>query len=154
MNNTLSTLLLFSVLLFQSCNKTEEPKPIDPLLQPNYSVSYENSGVNLLALTDSSTIVAGDYYTLSVQLGKDAKIKVVLTNLSTTDALWLYALNNHWTVGPYNQGVQEFSTTRDGLSIMTLQFLQGVGVNGGPGSCRIDIYENSEEITASKVVFW
>lgn len=146
-------LLIFG-FFFIACQKEESSVFEDPLLKKDYSITYQYPGVNLLYIPDSTTIISGDYYTLSATLGKDAELKIVMTNLSTTSALWFYSPQDHFTVSPYKKGVQEFTTTKDGLNIMTLKFSQGTGPLGGFGTCRIDIYENSPVVTKSKVVFW
>jgi|TARA_R110000737_G_scaffold324995_1_gene338169 hypothetical protein len=122
----------------------------------NKAITYDNFSSNILQIDESTTLISGEAYTMSASLGKKAKLKIVLTNLSTTSAIWFYSLGSdkNWQISDYSGVTQEFYTDETGISSVTMFFELGVGSQGGPGSCRVDYYENSSSITRSKILYW
>jgi hypothetical protein len=136
------------VLLMASnfgCNKEEK-----------ISITYPESGVygeNLLSIADSSTLNSINGYSLAAELGKKAELKIVITNLSASGtsgpgAVWFYAEGVGWLVSDYTNSSQQFESTKDGKLDLDLTFING------PGSCRVDFYENSSSITNTKSFTW
>ncbi len=122
------------------------------------SITYPDSGMygqNVLSLDDSSTLINGIGYSLCAELGKEAELKIVITNLSDPGnnepgAVWFHTLGqgDGWTISDYTNNSQEFISTKDGNLDLNLSF------DYGPGSCRVDYYENSSSITDSKTFTW
>lgn len=114
-----------------------------------------NYGENLLGM--SGTVVKGESYSVEADLGKNAVLKIVITNLSDQNPdltiprpRWLTAYDKGWVVDDYSYTTlnQSFQTTYQGKSDMKLVF------QGSPGKCRIDFYENSGKITNTKSYSW
>jgi hypothetical protein len=120
------------------------------------SITYPTSGtygVNVLSLEDNSTLNNGNGYSLCAELGKKAELKIIITNLSSTGtsgpgAGWFYAQGDGWLISDYTNDSQQFESNKDGK--LDLDFI----FTNGPGSCRIDYYENSSTVTNSKTFTW
>lgn len=146
---TLQLILLSSTLLMLSCNK---PKTFE---------YPEKKGeiVNILALDDNATVMQDVDYALLALLPSRKSIKVVITNLSTIpfddpEPQWSFTAvtTDNWVESVYAEYKQTFSSKNKGKECyMKLKFTGGII---GNGSARIDIYENSEEITSSKIINW
>lgn len=131
----------FTLLTINSgCNK-----------EKNLSISYPINGVygeNVLVLPNSSVLNNIDGYSLSAELGKKAELKIIITNLSGSGAVWFFTSEDGWSVGDYVGDSQEFTSTKDGKLDLDIVF------ENGPGSCRVDYYENSNSVTQSKIFTW
>ncbi|MFA7273744.1 MAG: hypothetical protein WC044_07735 [Crocinitomicaceae bacterium] len=137
----LAFLLIFALILF-SCKKSKE------ITYPTNTAS----GENLLNLT---VVEIDKDYSIAAMLGKKAKLKIVLTNLSPIPAnggmqpIWFYTSEQGWTVSDYSSdNTQTFTSNQTGTIDLNITFI----INGG--SCRIDFYENSEKITKTKTFTW
>lgn len=136
--------LMYSVVIIgvfanTGCNKEEK-----------LSITYPSSGAygeNVLALADNSSLTSVNGYSLCAELGKKAELKVVITQLSGS-GVWFYADKNGWTVSSYSGGSQQFESNTDGKIDLDITF------ENGPGSCRVDYYENSSSVTSSKTFTW
>jgi hypothetical protein len=104
-------------------------------------------GVNVLALADSSSLTDINGYSLCAELGKKAKLKIIITQLSGS-GVWFYTDENGWTVNSYVGGSQQFESNNDGKIDLYITF------ENGPGSCKVDYYENSASVTYSKTFTW
>lgn len=149
---TLVYVILTSTLLFFSCKKEVEPTTTTPGPQDK-SISFPLTGANgdnLLALHDSVSIVGDTSYSFGATLGKDAYLKVVLTNLSTNNAHWYHQNVDGWTLSNYDEATntQEFMATSTGDIDLNLTMVQG------PGFMQVDYYVNSSHITESKIFDW
>lgn len=114
------------------------------------SISYTSSGAygeNVLALADNSSLTDINGYSLCAELGKKAELKIIITQLSGSGA-WFYADENGWTVNSYVGGTQQFESNDDGKIDLNITF------ENGPGSCKVDFYENSSAVTYSKTFIW
>jgi len=127
------------------CNKEEE-----------LSIIYPSSGAygkNILALANNTILDNSNGYSLSAELSKDAKLKIVITNLSSSGtgspgANWFYAEGDGWIIGDYVGNSQQFESNKDGKLDLDITF------ENGPGSCRVDYYENSSSVNNSKTYTW
>lgn len=133
--------ILFTLLIINfGCNK-----------EKNLSISYSMNGVfgeNVLALPNSSILNNAASYSLSAELGRKADLKIIITNLSGVGAIWFFTSEDGWSVGDYAGDSQEFISTKDGKIDLDIVF------ENGPGSCRVDYYENSHSVTQSKKFTW
>jgi hypothetical protein len=120
------------------------------------SITYPAKGVygeNVLSLDDNSTLNSVNGYSLCAELGKKAELKIVITNLSVAGtsgpgAVWFYAQEDGWLISDYTDNSQQFESNKDGKLDLDLIF------KNGPGSCRVDYYENSSSVTNSKTFTW
>lgn len=142
----MKNLALFTVIfiLVISCKKTKEI---------TYPPTMEY-GDNVLAI-DTDTISNLVNYSFGAELGKNASLKVVLTNLSvqTNPALskpvWFYSNEQGWIVSDYSSDdTQTFTSNKDGRIILDISFSDTLG------SCKIDYYENSKSVTKTKYLSW
>ncbi len=114
------------------------------------SITYPSSGTygeNVLALSDNSSLIDINGYSLCAELGEKAELKIIITHLSGTGE-WFYADKNGWTVNSYSGGSQYFQSNKDGKIDLDITF------ENGPGSCKVDFYENSSSVTYSKTFTW
>ena len=124
--------------------------------EKNLLITYPTNGSfgeNVLALTDNTNLLSGSDYSFSAELGKKAELKIVITNLSgpggaSPGAVWFYTSENGWVVGSYSTENQQFESNKDGEIDLNIIF------ENGPGSCRVDYYENSSSVTNSKSFIW
>jgi len=135
-------LLLFATLLvpFSSCNK-----------EKHESIEYPDVGgygPNVLSLADGAVLNNPDGYSMSAELGKDAELRVVLTNLSTNNAVWFWGDQNGWRVTDYENSTQEFNANQDDRIDLEMLF------NNGPGSCRMEVFENGAQLTRVANFTW
>ncbi|MDY0015436.1 MAG: hypothetical protein RBS13_04430 [Bacteroidales bacterium] len=125
------------------------------------SISYPENvlfGNNFLALDDSSILVEADDYEIGAVLGKDAHLKLVMTNLSVIPPyepgpVWFFYMDEiGWIIGDYNESsnYQVLTSHATGKISCSITF-EGFGY---PGACKIDFYENSDTITQTKYYFW
>lgn len=121
------------------CNKVEHLAITYPTLG-----SY---GENILAIPDSTILNNINGYSLCADLGKNAELKIMITQLSGA-GVWFYADNNGWTINDHSGGSQQFQSNDQGKIDLDIVF------ENGPGSSRIDYYENGSTITHSKTLFW
>jgi hypothetical protein len=114
-----------------------------------------NYGENLLNM--SGPLVKGESYSVEATLGKNASLKIVITNLSDQDPdltipkpRWLTVYEKGWKADDYSYSAlnQSYQTLFQGTSDMKIVF------QGSPGKCRIDFYENSGNITNTKTYSW
>ncbi|MBX7204850.1 MAG: hypothetical protein K1X81_05465 [Bacteroidia bacterium] len=134
------------------------------------SISYpENSQgqQNILALPDGAKVNQINAYIFAADIGDDAQLKIVITNLSNDKPTmfsqkpsWALSTTNRigWTVMgevggtmfyPSNYQIAEAAQT--GKLNMPVHF---VGTANIDGKCRIDFYENSGKITKTKYLVW
>lgn len=133
----------FVLLLFigvSSCTKRKE-------------IIYPQEMFYGLNINSIDYILDGEQYSFGAVLGKKADLKIVFTNTSTNtmnNPSWGYGGGDGITatIYDYNVGVQTFRPTHDGEVFTSILF------TGSPGSCRIDYYENSDEVTNSKILTW
>lgn len=137
----------FCVFVFlTSCNK-EKREAI------NYPTNSDY-GVNVLALANNTKLDNTITYSLAAELGKKAKLKLIIRNLSTNTnnlspgAVWFYGDNTGWKIDDYINNSQTFTSNDNGLIDLNILF------ENSPGVCTIDFYENSENITQSKKFYW
>ncbi len=171
--NTKNTLILlsFAISCFVSCKKEDtEPAP-DAIIYPSTSSQFYSDSIyfapNILAMPDSTDLsMYPSYYALGAELGEEAELKVILTNLSTPDTIngqtpvWSYniAHNVGWIAFNYsgdlfNLGDQRFISIQSGKIDIEL-VLDGLA-NGATGAFRMDVYENgSSNITFSRHFTW
>jgi len=120
------------------------------------AIAYPSSGTygeNILALSNNSILNNVDGYSLSAELGKKAELKIVFINLSSSvtegpGAVWFYGEGDGWIVGDHAGNSQQFESNKDGELHLDIIF------ENGPGSCRVDFYENSSSISNSKTFSW
>jgi hypothetical protein len=148
----ITTLTLLSILAFTlmvSCKKKTKKEDTTYINYPGTAYF----GTNILALPDGG--LGSGTYGMGAELGKDAQLKIVITNLSTQtntnlpQPFWGYQNNIGWVISPYNT-TQTFTSSQIDKVDAELVFIQG----GGQGSCKIDIYENSNSITKTKYFHW
>lgn len=160
----LKSIIFVFTLLCVACE--EVPDNENPNNNPNNSVNTDSItypekviiGNNILALDDSSDLVSDDSYELGAVLGKDANLKLVITNLSTYPSgqmgpIWFFDMDSQgWSINDYNESsnYQVLTSTSSGKIYAVISF-DGFGYQG---ECRIDFYENSDTITQSKYFFW
>ena len=133
------------IMAFTGCNKEKK-------LLITYPATG-SFGENVLALADNSNLLSGSDYSFCAELGKKAELKIVITNLSGPGgggpgAVWFYTSVNGWTVGSYSAENQQFESNQDEKINLNIIF------ENGPGSCRVDYYENSSSVTNSKSFIW
>lgn len=139
-------LVLLLILLFIT-NSCKKPGAI------SYPTSF-NYGENLLGKS-TSELLNGESYSLEANLTKRCDLKIVITNLSEESSpgvkpRWNMDYITGWTVGNYNaDGTQSFTTLQPGTSDLQLVF-----IGTTPGKCQVDFYENSGNITNTKVFTW
>ncbi len=145
MKSPLLLILFFLIVLTSGCHK------VGTITYPT-SINY---GDNILKLNAIDSVTAGESYSLEVDMTKKSDLKLVFTNLSdhpTSSAVtfpkWLYDFNDGWNIGNYENDQQTFHSIKEGKTDMQVVF---TGVNG---KCRIDFYENSNNITNSKLIRW
>lgn len=68
------------------------------VVKKNKAITYKNSSTNVLAFADGVTLSSGASFDMTAEWGEKAELKIVLTNLSTTTALWFYTNKNDWNV--------------------------------------------------------
>lgn len=78
------------------------------VVKKNKAITCKNSSTNVLAFADGVTLSSGASYDMTAELGEKAELEIVLTNLSTTTALWFYTNKNDWNVSTYNSGSRNF----------------------------------------------
>ena len=134
------TIAVLLIILNYSCKKEERS-----------SITYPITGVyveNVLALADNSILNNTNGYSLCAELGSEAELKIVIINLSGAGAVWFYGNGDGWTVGNYTGNSQQFVSNKDGTLDLEITF------ENGPGSCRVDFYENSSSVTNSRSFSW
>ena len=134
------TLILLLFLGISSCKKRKE-------------ISYPQTMLYGLNINSIDYIVSGEEYSFGAVLGKKAELKIIITNTSTNtmnNPSWAYAVPEgiKASIYDYNVGIQTFEPTKVGEVYTLMMF------TGSPGSCRIDYYENSDEVTNSKILTW
>ncbi len=114
------------------------------------SITYPSSGTygeNVLGLAKNSNLSSVNGYSLCSELGEKAKLKIIITQISGS-GIWFFAEENGWLVGDYSGNKQQFESNKDGKIDLDIAF------ENGPGSCRVDYYENSSSVTNSKTFIW
>lgn len=132
------------VLFIFSCNKNDVITYGSPTIY----------GDNLLSLSGQITI--SKPYSFGAKLEKSATLKIILTNLSVQTntsqplPIWYYNSADGWSITNYDftNNVQTFVNSR--TDHIDLQ----IGFAGTPGVCKIDFYENSNNITKTKQITW
>ena len=168
-----NVLLLFTVYVccLVSCKKEDEGIAPDAIIYRSASSQFYSDSIyfaqNILVMPDSTDLSQYPaYYAMGAELGEEAELKVIFTNLSTPDTMfgqipvWAYniAHNVGWIAFNYsgdlfNLGDQRFITVQDGKVDIEL-VLEGLQY-GATGAFRIDEYENgSTNITLSKYFTW
>lgn len=147
----MKNILIFALvsLVLASCKKDPE------------KVTYPDDfsyGENVLALiTDNATqdVLSGKSYSFAAKLSKKATLKIVVRNtsfyLNPNFAMPTWSCSNEsgWEIGTYNADLtQVFKAVGSGEIDLKIQF------SGSPGSCTIEYYENSENITRTKFLKW
>jgi hypothetical protein len=134
--------ILFSFAILISCKKRKE------IIYPQ-SMTY---GENILAIDN---VTKGLDYSLGAKLGKKAKLKVVLTNLSVQTntnqpkPTWFFSSAQGWTISDYgSDDKQTFTSNKDGDIVLDILF------DGNSGSCKVEYYENSNSVTKTKTINW
>ncbi|NVO03042.1 MAG: hypothetical protein HXX09_10125 [Bacteroidetes bacterium] len=133
------TVAVLFIIVNSGCNKEEK-----------LSIKYPSSGAygeNILSLPVNSNLTNINGYSLCAELGKKAELKIIITKLSGSGE-WFYADGNGWTVSSYSGSSQQFESNKDGTIDLDLIF------ENGPGSCKVDFYENSSSVTDSKTFSW
>jgi len=136
------------LLLFFSCKKDSDTEQI--------AITYPDSGqygLNLLAMPDSAIASVVDDYSFSATLENNVRLLIKLTNLSESPTqAWFFDVSttHGWQISNFENNSQTFSTVQSGTYDLNMRFLSA----GSRGVCRIDFYENSDEITFSKYLFW
>ena len=156
---TLKTTIFAILFLCVACEKIPEENK-DNIT--NDSITYPEEviyGNNFLFLPDSSLLIPEDEYEIGANLGKDAHLKLVITNLSTNpnpeqmSPIWFLDMEYEgWNIEYYN----EISNYQTFISISTGKISAPISfeVYEGKGACRVDFYENSDTITKTKYFFW
>lgn len=133
--------MILALILF-SCKKSKE------ITYPTNTASGEN-------LLNLNVVEIDKDYSIAAMLGKKAKLKIVLTNLSPIPTnggmqpIWFYTGEQGWTVSDYSSdNTQTFTSNQTGTIDLNITFI----INGG--YCRIDFYENSEKITKTRTFTW
>jgi hypothetical protein len=142
----LALLITFALgILLISCEKNDEI----------YYPPTGSHGPNLLVKSATSSVTAGETFSVRADLSKQSKLKLVLTDISNYTGpsanapKWLISGENNWTVSSFDSYVQEIEATkRVTKADLAIQFLNS------PGSVRIEFYENSTQITKSIIVNW
>ena len=139
--------ILVAATFLVSCKKDKATEIKYPA-----SMAY---GENVLAI-DSVTGV--EDYSFGATLGKKAKLKIVITNLSTTTnssspgQVWFYSDNQGWVVSDYtSENTQTFTANKKDDNILRMKFLSA---NDSTGKCKIEYYENSDNVTKTKFLHW
>jgi len=137
--------VLLLLALITSCKKDKKDKIEYP--------ESGNFGKNILSLLDSDTLTVSGLYSFAAKLEADANLKIVITNLYSVvgggpSAMWFYSDDDGWNIRDYTGDHQEFFPYRTGTVDMKIYF------EAPPGKCRIDFYENSDDVTATKYLFW
>ncbi len=114
---------------------------------------------NILALPNNAQLQQDVDYAFYALLPFRKDIKVVFTNLSTIpfdeqEPVWYFVPNNtgNWASSEYAEYKQTFSSKKKGQECYLKMHFEG-GIIGN-GSMRMDIYENSETVTFSKILNW
>ena len=138
---------LILLIAFTACNKEKK-----------LSITYPATasfGENVLAIANNTNLSNGSDYSFCAELGKKAELKIVITNLSGPGSggpgavwFWQNGSDDGWTVGNYSGDAQQFESNNDGKIDLNIKF------ENGPGTCRVDYYENSSSITNSKCFTW
>lgn len=135
-------IILFSFAILISCKKRKE------IVYPQ-SMTY---GENILAIDN---VTKGLDYSLGAKLGKKAKLKVVLTNLSVQTntnqpkPVWFCSSTQGWTTSDYgSDDTQTFTSNKDGDVVLDILF------DGTSGFCKVEYYENSNSVTKTKTINW
>lgn len=143
--------LLLSFLFFYSISSCQKDRDI-------IYEDYMTYGHNLLTLIDSINPVL--HYSFGAELGEDAELKVVLTNLSVDTSgfngsaggngpVWSYGNSNGWLVSNYSNNTQEFIANKKGTVNLDMFF-----VGEGEGKVQVDYYENSDQLSHSRFWYW
>jgi hypothetical protein len=133
------TVAVLYIMANSGCNKEEK-----------LSITYPSSGAygeNVLALAANSSLTNVNGYSLCAELGEKAELKIIITKLSGSGE-WFYADDQGWIVSSYSGSLQQFESNKDGTIDLDIIFVNG------PGSCKIDYYENSSSVTNSKTFIW
>ncbi len=160
----LKSIIFVFTLLCVACE--EVPDNENPNNNPNDtiktdSITYPETvllGNNILALEDSTTLVSGDDYEIGAVLGKDAQLKLILTNLSNSlsgemGPIWFFDIDDQgWIISDYNESSnnQTLISSSSGKISAFISFESF----GYQGACKLDFYENSNTITQTKYYFW
>jgi hypothetical protein len=131
------------------CTTTTTP-PVDDKITYSESGTY---GYNLLhddtvhfvkAMNAGQTV----YYTLRSQVPEGMTLKVILTK-QTAEGLWWYIPpTSHWSVTPFANNIQQFSTIGKVTTDVQLNF-------SDKGAVLIQIYENGATTsTREKFIVW
>ncbi len=136
-------IIAFGCLLIFSCKKEDRKKVA-------WYPPISFNGTNILALKDSSILNASTIYSIAANLEKDQTLKVVLTNLSEyTHVVWQTSNLENWIaslIEPQGKS-QSFTSSTHGDLDMKIEFTFQAPI-------RIDIYEDADTITSSKIIFW
>lgn len=143
MNKKIIYLLVVAIAFLFACNKE------------NQKIEYPPTGMygrNVLSIPNGDTISSTSYFSMAAELGRRAELKIVITNLPVQPggspiSNWFYSDENGWSISQYSNDKQEFISNKSGLIDLNLVF-------GREGKCKIDVYENSESITWSVILFW
>jgi hypothetical protein len=147
MKNKIALFGLF-ILLFTACKKSVN------------GISYDNDlndNENLLEIEDGATLQEEAAYALFAELEEGATIKVLITNLTDNSGVmepssmgeWYMEAFEEigWMISDYEDKKQTFESIGDGTQFIDLYF-------NAQGSARMDIYENSEEVTRTVNFTW
>lgn len=127
---------------------------------PNTSINYPNDmfyGKNVLTIQDS--VYKDSVYSFGANLGEDATLKIVITNLSVqtnTDypkSVWAFGSPQGWTINNYTNDTQTFLANKSG-DVICLMYFNKYEPHNPHGKCQIDYYENSSSITKTQVLNW
>ena len=142
---------LFSILVVYAASSCQKDREI-------IYRDYMSYGHNLLTLIDS--INPDLHYSFGAELGEDAELKVVLTNLSVDTSgvngtaggngpMWMFSISNDWSIGNYTNNTQEFIANKKGKVDLDMFF-----VGEGEGKVQVDYYENSDQLSHSRYWYW
>jgi hypothetical protein len=138
---------------FASCKKEKETST------PEVYINYPDSlmyGKNILNMKDSAIISQVESFEMTASLAKDAKLEILLTNLSDptiNPMIWGFSVAiQGWNIGVYNNlnKIQKVSSTSSGTLSAKVAFL----ANKKRGIMRLDFYENGATISKTKYLFW
>ncbi len=143
------------IISANSCKK--ESETIDNnILYPETS----QYGQNILALADGTILSSDTNYGLCVNLGEDAILKIVITNLTNNDTVTSSSNYGGWFITYDEDGglgnldydeesdSQVFEPIKSGTCDREINFKAS-------GECKIEYYENTtDEITATKILTW